>query len=250
MEPLFDEIIDGTYLPPPNSSMSGPIYIFKENDIVSEQTFVISIIFYELTPPGQIDINEATIGDDIQTTSNQKVIFSATEQQKDLQFILLADNIPEGTEALFAGLDSESSVELGGEYFDAPTFSLSSTLNVGTFIKIIDDDRKFQGKYYYYDVLNFMFCYSLHLISVNITIGFEQVIYTVNESVGQLEVYVSVSNPPGEEQLFVSGIDLVIQTISLNASECFQGDTNNVLLINILLPTTHSWRIRLFGTEC
>ena len=44
--------------------------------------------------------------------------------------------------------------------------------------------------------------------------------YTVNESIDELIVYVSVFNPPVSEELFAT-VDLIIQTISLNASKYF-----------------------------
>ena len=53
-----------------------------------------------------------------------------------------------------------------------------------------------------------------------IIIGFEQTMYTVEESIGKLEVYVIVFNPPVGEELFIT-VDLIIQTISLNASKYF-----------------------------
>lgn len=53
-----------------------------------------------------------------------------------------------------------------------------------------------------------------------ITIGFENIAYTVDESIGMLEVYVSVKNPPEDVQLFAS-INLVIQTTAVNASKDF-----------------------------
>ena len=53
-----------------------------------------------------------------------------------------------------------------------------------------------------------------------VIIGFEQTMYTVNESIGELTVYVSVFNPPVDEELFVAeSIYLTIQTISINASK-------------------------------
>ena len=53
-----------------------------------------------------------------------------------------------------------------------------------------------------------------------VIIGFEQTMYTVNESIGMLEVYVTVFNPPVDVELFAT-VDLTIQTISINASKCF-----------------------------
>lgn len=45
------EKIDENYESPPNSTTSGPIFLFKENNVTSEQTFVIAIdhidIFYD-----------------------------------------------------------------------------------------------------------------------------------------------------------------------------------------------------------
>ena len=53
---------------------------------------------------------------------------------------------------------------------------------------------------------------------IAIIIGFEELSYTVTESVGTLQVYVSVISPPANAELPVS-VDLVIQTIALNASK-------------------------------
>ena len=53
-----------------------------------------------------------------------------------------------------------------------------------------------------------------------IIIGFENIIYTVDESIGMLEVYVRVISPPEDVQLFAA-VDIVIQTTAVNASKNF-----------------------------
>ena len=62
--------------------------------------------------------------------------------------------------------------------------------------------------------------FHFYLFFSAVIIGFEQTMYTVNESIGELTVYVSVVNPPVGEELFAS-VDLLIQTISINASKYF-----------------------------
>ena len=45
------------FIPPANSTISGPVFLLKENDVMSEQTFVIVIQVSEATPPSQNNIN-------------------------------------------------------------------------------------------------------------------------------------------------------------------------------------------------
>ena len=134
---MFEEtIIDGFFVPPANSTINGPVFLLKENDVMSEQTFLIVIQVSEATPPNQNNINRATRGADFTSADVLVVQLLPRDQRINFQFNLLPDNFPEGTES-FLGLSAPED--------SAPSFLPPVTLFDRTFIVIEDNDRKFCG---------------------------------------------------------------------------------------------------------
>ena len=147
-EPLFDTRVDQFFIPSPGDS--GPIYVAKENNVISEQTFLISVQVTDSAPSGTT-IQSATIDQDylfggIQTS--ETILFDPFEQRILVAFELLADTLPEGTEAFQASASPEDTRETRApngtiiiERF--PTPLSPQVLAPETFIIILDDDRKF-----------------------------------------------------------------------------------------------------------
>ena len=143
---MFEEQIDEFFEPPPNSTISGPVFLLKENDVVSEQTFLIVIEVSEATPPNQNNINRATRNEDFASTSDFVVTFSPLDQRIIFKFSLFSDNFTEGTESFLAtSARQDRGADITGMMFDAPSFLPPVTLSDRTFIIIEDDDRKFCG---------------------------------------------------------------------------------------------------------
>ena len=150
MEPILAVTIGQFFRPPANSTISGPVFLLKENDVMSEQTFLIVIEVSELTPPNQNNINQATRGADFTSADSLVVQFLPRDQRIHFQFNLLPDNFPEKTESFRATSAPEDSGLIDGITFDAPSFLPPVTLCDRTFIIIEDNDRKFQVVHVHY----------------------------------------------------------------------------------------------------
>ena len=141
---MFEETIDQFFEPPANSTISGPVFLLKENDVVSEQTFLIVIEVSEATPPNQNNINRATRGADFTSADSLVVQFLPRDQRINFQFNLLPDDFPEGTESFLAtSARQDRGADATGMVFDAPSYLPPVTLSDRTFILIEDDDCKF-----------------------------------------------------------------------------------------------------------
>lgn len=216
MEPVFEESIDGNYAPPPaTNTTSGPVFAVKEDNVTSEQTFMVTFnsgLHQDTYPSADRNYDYA------QVTFSESVVvqFLFSKQRIAFPFILFADNIAERTEAFLTTLAPENSAQVNGVTFVVPSFLPPVKLSSRALIKIVDNDRKFPLYKYY----NYAMYYTSHHYCSAIIVGFQQTMYTVTESIGTLEVVVRVCNPPFGFELFIS-INLVIQTISINASECF-----------------------------
>ena len=149
MEPIFEETIDQFFEPPENSTISGPVFLLKENDVMSEQTFSIVIEVSEATPPNQKNIHQATRSEDFTSFYYGVVLFCPGDQRINFQFTLLPDNFPEGTESFRVNSAPEDIVmDYTGMIYDAPSFLPPVTLLDGTYIIIEDNDRKFPASIY------------------------------------------------------------------------------------------------------
>ena len=140
MEPMFDELIDQFYFSPTGYPVNGPIFLIKENNVISEQSFLLSIQVTDSAPSGT-SIQPATLDADYrigapgQTSVNRT--FLAFQQRIDFQFTLFPDTLPEGTEAFQA---SVSLTGLSGPVEIVPNLEISAS-KICVFIE--DDDRMF-----------------------------------------------------------------------------------------------------------
>ena len=99
MEPKSEETVDQSF-----AKDSGPIYLVKQDDVVSEQTFVVVVQMTASVPVGT-NIQPATFGEDYLVGSNSSITMSAllqfqhNIQKKNVPITLFADNNIEATEA-------------------------------------------------------------------------------------------------------------------------------------------------------
>ena len=138
---------------------NGPIFLAKENNVTSEQTFLVSFQVTDSAPSGT---QSAAIDEDYRfsapgQTSNTNFFFP-TQQRLSFPFELRADTLPEGTEAFRASVSPEDSRDIGGgmvEQFPISLFPFS--LAVEIFVTILDNDRKFQT--HNYIIISLCHCY-------------------------------------------------------------------------------------------
>ena len=107
----------------------GPVFLIKENNVTTEQTFEIAIQLSAAVPPGT---NLASFLSDY-LDGGVFWIFPPNLQRLNIDFILYSDNIPEGNEAF---LFEVFALHVVGEYL--PPMFASALIN------ILDDDREFQ----------------------------------------------------------------------------------------------------------
>ena len=120
----------------------------KENNVTSEQTFLVSIQVTDSAPTGT-SIQPATLGADYSLAMNGQTsvteTFFAFEQRVAFQFTLFPDSLPEGTEAFQASVSPEDTrMRPDGTVEMFPTFLRSETLASEIFVNIQDDDCMFQ----------------------------------------------------------------------------------------------------------
>ena len=117
-EPMFDE--------------EEFIYVAKENNVISEQTFRISFQRTDSVPQG----SGFAIAQDGQDYRGIPVAFQRSffpsQQRISIPFQLVADTAPEPTEAVQLSLSTQ----------DSPAFDSADTLFTRTFLVIEDDDSK------------------------------------------------------------------------------------------------------------
>ena len=151
IEPMFDTQIDEfDYIPPTNLPENGPIYIAKQDNVVSEQTFQVVITATDTVPsgsgfrPAQLNTDYRDIG--AATPEGTSVIrqFPPKDQRMLFPFTLVHDDIPEGTEAFLVSASAEDEgQDADGITVQVPGFLSPTTLFPQAYVIIEDDDRKF-----------------------------------------------------------------------------------------------------------
>ena len=131
MEPEFDETVDSFFV-----KDSGPVYLVKQDDVVSEQTFVIVVQFVDSVPLGS-NLLPATFGEDYSVNSRPSVLqFQNNSQRLLVPFSLFTDDNPEGTEGF---LLTSVPGNLGPD-MDVPTYLPPTTLSADASVTIEDDE--------------------------------------------------------------------------------------------------------------
>ena len=225
-EPQFDEVINEVYVSLTGRPESGPIFLVKENNVISEQTFLISL---QVTDSPPLGIQSATLDLDYRFgTLDVTQFFFPSQQKIPFPFELRADTFPEGTEAFQASVSPEDSRDGGSGLVEQfPTSLNPLTLSSEVFITILDNDRKFQ-----IHCIFFMVCYPFTYSAI--IIGFTNTSYIVGEGIGTLQVDVRVFNVPDDEPL-PAIVELVIQTEPGSASKLvYRASVYLVLMLHII----------------
>ncbi len=127
------------------------VFLEKQNDRITEQSYVVIVGINEATPNGNIRAATlSTVADNVTVAADNDYVvslpgentivleFAPDEQVLDFIFTLFPDDIAEGTEAFQAS--SQPSENPLHPSFTAPS---AGVLFPSTFIVIADDDRKF-----------------------------------------------------------------------------------------------------------
>ena len=144
-EPQFDEFIDEFYVSRTGRPENGPIFLVKEDNVTSEQTFLVSLQVTDSAPSGT---QTAALGQDYrfgsqpgQTSATE--FFRPFQRRIPFQFELSTDTLPEGNEAFQASVSPEDTQDTGGMVVQFPTSRNPLTLRSEIFITIVDNDCKF-----------------------------------------------------------------------------------------------------------
>ena len=143
-ETQFDEFIDEFYVSPTGQSENGPIFLIKEDNVTSEQTFLDSFQVTDSAPSGT---QSATIDQDYRFAGPRQISqtenFFPSQQRIPFSFEIRADTFPEGTEAFQASVSPKDTRDIGGGIVEQfSTFLNPLTLRSAVFITILDNDRK------------------------------------------------------------------------------------------------------------
>ena len=146
LERMFDEDIDDFFEPESGLAANGPVFLAKEDNVTSEQTFLVVIQTSGSVPPGKF-IEPATLGVDYRLPGSTTVVvlqFPPRFQRINFPFTLLFDTLPEGTEAFLASSAPEDTAQLpDGTTVPLSTYLHPNALFSESFIIIEDDDREF-----------------------------------------------------------------------------------------------------------
>ena len=133
---------------PTGLPVNGPSYLVKENNVISEQTFLVNIQVMDSATSGT-SVQPATLGVDYRLASAGQTsmieTFPASEQSIAFQFTLLPDTLPEGTEAFrVSAFPQDTQINRDASIETFPTFLTPESLASEMFVVIEDDDRKFE----------------------------------------------------------------------------------------------------------
>ena len=140
MAPMFEKTIDTFFIPKSHLPDNGPIYLAKEDNVSSEQTFSVVVQASSSVPPGQ-DIRPATINVDYRlNAANTYVVlqFGPKDQRINIPFILSPEIPPtKVTEAFLVSSAPVNTAELlNGTIVAVPTFQNPITLSAESFVII------------------------------------------------------------------------------------------------------------------
>ena len=140
MEPVFDETIDELFKPKLNLSDHGPIYITKENDTSTEQTFLVYVHTSNSVPTDSDRvIHPATSNDDYSLSADLTfvVLYFGPDQGKiNVPLTLFSDDFSEGTEAFLISIAADNTAEVDGRTVRVPTYLNPISLSSESFVII------------------------------------------------------------------------------------------------------------------
>ena len=133
-EPMFEVTVDESFV-----KGSGPVYLVKQDGVVSEQTFVVVVQVTNTVPVGT-NFQPATFGEDYSVgeprTMSASLVFPNNVQKINVPITLFADNNVEGTEAF---LMTSAPGDLGTNQV-VPGYISPTTLSTDASVIIEDDD--------------------------------------------------------------------------------------------------------------
>ena len=150
-EPQFEEFIDKLYVSPTGRPENGPVFLVKEDNVTTEQTFLLFVQVIDSGPPGT-NIQSATIDQDYcictplpggTVITNMTRTFPARDQRIPFGFTLIPDTRLEGTEAFQASVSLEDSLLLpNGTEEMFPTIALNPERLASEILVVIEDDDR------------------------------------------------------------------------------------------------------------
>lgn len=130
--------IDEFYVSPSGQPENGPIYLIKQDNVTSEQSFLLTYIFITLGP-GPVHGQDFCFGESCQETENNstlpEIFFDASQQRIPFRLTVLPDTLPEGVEQFLAFLNLPAT---------SGDFSYTTT------VTILDNDRMFRAHCIFY----------------------------------------------------------------------------------------------------
>lgn len=140
MEPVFEETIDKLFIPKLNLPEHGPVYITKENDTSTEQTFLVYVHTSTSVPTDSDQvIHPATLNVDysLSGTLTFMVLRFGPEQRKiNVPLTLYSDDFSEGTEAFIISITADNTAEVDGRIVRVPTYLNPLSLSSESFVII------------------------------------------------------------------------------------------------------------------
>ena len=138
IEPKFRSTINESFDPSSvgSSSISGPIFLAKEDNVTSEQTFLVNIRVlspHESFQPATLNVDYLL--NNANTLAKLTLTFKPTDQRINFPFTLLPDELAERTEAFLAHSSSGAMVNSSQPHYEIPIKLFRETLVI-----IQDDD--------------------------------------------------------------------------------------------------------------
>lgn len=141
-EPKYEEFIDTFFAPHSGSPVNGPIYLAKEGNGSSEQTFsvVVQIASASISLISGQNIQPATHNKDYRLSASSTHValpFLPGKQRINVPFTLFSDDIHEGTEAFHLSSAPDITLpDIDGTRDTLPTYLNPIHLSTGTLIII------------------------------------------------------------------------------------------------------------------
>ena len=133
---------------PTGLPVNGPIYLVKENNVISEQTFPVFVQVTDSAPSGT-SIQPATLDADYRIglpgQTSVTITFLASERRIAFHFSLFPDDLSEGNEAFRVSISrsQDTLTRPDGSIETFPTFLNPESLASEIFAVIKDDDSMF-----------------------------------------------------------------------------------------------------------
>lgn len=140
MEPIFEETIDELFEPESNLPENGPIYIAKENNRSTEQTFLVYVHASTSVPTHSEEvIHPATSNVDYSLSGALTFVvlqFGPGQRNINVPLTLFSDDLSEGTESFLISMAADNTAEVDGKTVRVPNYLNPISLTSESFIII------------------------------------------------------------------------------------------------------------------